>query len=462
MKKILVLLSLISLANNNNNDYVLNELLQASNFKSDDFVINKNCENHEDFKGVLLYEHESTDLIFYVFNQTGFNLLDVDSCRISMNYNDNGYNHYDLSYLGNSLDKRFYKFKINDFTIDFEDPVRIYEISEFETKQERVFDGDNAIGVREIDYYYSSNISQSYSYNKDGYIVNNLKTITLDVNSGWFRCPGSKSTVEDDGIIQTDVFYIYFNMPKIYGDLVKIDMEWYESYLHYHRLNVDGSSNTYYEDCYNSKYIRKEVKNTDETILDENDNRFWNPNNWFVGGSKGYNLKNLQRFSLGDLSEINSDDNNYCLDNNTIDFLNNSLSDVNLLINYDPYIIRYDVKDFIRISEPFLGGSGPVTYEYKVFEMSDIDVITCTFNKEGTIYTLPVVSNTNNQKTDDNVVPNDDYLDLIKRIMITIFAIIVFVLLLPILPYIIKLIFWIIKLPFTLIKKLIETIKKKK
>ncbi len=463
--KNLILLSLISLnfvSTYNSKDYILSELKQDIKFDENSFIIDKNCALHEDFQGILLYEHSDNDLIFYLFNQAGFGLLNTDNCRILMSYNDSIYNHYSLEFLGNSNDLKFYKFKIKDFYVDYSISERTYNIVEFEIKQERVFEGDNAIGVKAIDNYYSCDISQEYTYIDNSYSMNELKTLTIDVNADYFRVPGSKNNYPNFEIVQTDIFYIYFLMPTNYGDLISIDIEWYENFEHYRGYN---SSDPFYEpedyyDSYINKYVRKIISEDDNTSLDANSFYFFNPANWFVGGSKGYDLKNLQSFALNDLDELNNKENNYCLTNNSINFIKENLANLQTV----PYVIRFDAKDFCRRDYSVVGEFGVLEfyYEIKRFYMTDVDVITCTFNKNGEVYILPVVSNTNNITTGDNIVPNNEYLALIKKIIFIALIIICFILLLPIIPALINLIIFIISLPFRFIKRIIKTFKKEK
>lgn len=439
------------------NDFIYNELNQDSSFNANEFKINKNISNHNEFKGVLLHEHPESDLIFYVFNVTGFQLLDPSDCRISLAFNSDDYNHYSLDYLGNTNDYKFYKFKINDLKVDSSISSREYKIGEFETKQERVYVDSNAVGLKPTDIYISSSISQNYKYSGESYECYSLTTLTLDVHSSYYRVPGSTTAIPFDGVANNDIFYIYFLMPKQYGELIKIDMEWYENFSHYY--TESGSLDSHdYSDSYQNKYFREIVSNEDKTIIDENKNFFWNPYNWFEGGSKGVNLKNLQRLGVADLGKINSNDNDFCLSDETKKDLNDWLKNPANLINNDPYVIRYSIKEFYKKQSTHQGALGYIytTTEYKLYSMKDIDLITCTFLKDGIEYTLSVVSNTNNQSVGSETVPNKDW----QKALAIIGIVLVLILLIPILPYIIQLIVWIIKLPFKCIKWIISLFKK--
>lgn len=441
------------------NDAIISELSQDLKFDENKFIIDKNCANHQDFKGIMLYEHESNDLIFYLFNQAGFGILNVDDCRITMSVNSSNYEHYDLTYLGNSNDNKFYKFKINDYVIDYSISERVYNISEFELKQERVFKGDNAIGVKAIENYYSCDIGQTYSYDANGYTVTELTTLDLNVNGTYYRVPGSKNSYPTFEIVQSDIFYIYFNLPNNYGDLISINIDWYENFYHYREeLGIGNFDSEYYDDTYENKYVNKIINETDYSVLDENKFYFFNPSNWFVGGSKGYNLKNLQKFTLDDLPQLNNEDNNYCLDEASIAFIKENLSS----IISSPYVIRFDVKDFCKHSYSVSGELGSIRSfnEYKRYTMTDVDVITCTFKKNGEVYTLPVVSNTNNILTDDDIVPNNDFLEALKKLFFIAVIVICFILLIPLLPSLINLLIYIVKIPFRLIAFIVKKFKK--
>lgn len=464
MKSLGILLTTLTLINapvkfDNHVDPIYQELLQDETFDPHEFLFNKDIDEHKEYNGLLLHEHESNDLIFYVYNVTGFDILKPNECRISLAYNGDEFNHYKLDYLGNTQDKKFYKFKINDFLVNKGDSSREYKISEFEVRQERVYLYGSALAVKESTIYHSSSINQSYLFDSNGYTCKSLTTITLDVKSDYYRVPGSTTALPFAGVAQNDIFYIYFLMPKQYGDLIKIDMEWYENFNHY-KTKDDFSFEEpfYYDDCYSNKYFRKVIDSEDNTIIDENKSFFWNPSNWFVGGSKGVNLKNLQRFSFLDIDKIKDEENEYCLSKTTIDYLISWLKNPITLSDNDPYIIRYSVKEFYKKQYQHQGNLGQIwfDYEYKLYSMTDIDVITCTFLKNGKTYTLPVVSNTNNQYVGTDIVPNNDW----KWVLALISFLLVLLILIPVLPYLIQLIAWIITLPFKLIKWIINLFKK--
>lgn len=462
MKSLGILLTCLSLINApikfaTSLDPIYKELMQDSSFASHEFLFNKDIALHQEYSSLLLYEHPENDLIFYVFNVTGFDILNPNDCRISLAYNSDNYNHHSLSFLGNTQDKKFYKFKIDDFVINPLDDKREYKIAEFEVKQERIYENGKAIAVKETDIYHASSISQIYSYTNEGYECNSLTTLTLDVKSSYYRVPGSTTSTPFEGVAQNDIFYIYFLMPKQYGDLIKIDMEWYENFSHYYNETLPNGTigkDIFYDDCYDNNYQRKIIDNNDKTILDENNNFFWNPSNWFVGGSKGVNLKNLQRLSSLDLAKVKDKENEFCLSSNTIEDLEKWFKDVNNLMSYDPYIIRYSVKEFYKFQKA--GQLYTTITEYKKYFMTDIDVITCTFIKDNKEYSLPVVSNTMNQDVGTDIVPNTD----IPFWVIIIGLILLLIILIPILPYLIQLIAWIVTLPFKLIKWIINLFKK--
>ncbi len=463
MKSLGILLTCLSLINapikfTTSLDPIYNELMQDNSFASHEFLFNKDIPLHKEYSGLLLYEHPKNDLIFYIFNATGFDILNPNECRISLAYNSDEFNHYKLDYLGNTQDKKFYKFKIEDFVINPLDDKREYKIAEFEVKQERIYENDKAIAVKESNIYHSSSINQSYLFDSNGYTCKSLTTIILDVKSDYYRVPGSTTAFPFEGVAHNDIFYIYFLMPSQYGDLIKIDIERYENFEHTLTINDFDLNPTIYDDSYKNKYFREIITNEDKTILDENKNFFWNPSNWFVGGSKGVNLKNLQRFNLSDIAKLNSDSNDYCLSKDSSTQLINWLSNPSTLVKNDPYVIRYSVKEFYKNQTQKYGSLGQIYWEteYKKYSMTDIDVITCTFQKDGKEYTLPVVSNTNNQYVGNDVKPRDE----LKWILILISIILVLLLLIPILPYVLQLIVWVITFPFKLIKWIINLFKK--
>ena len=457
-------------------DPIIEELSQDSNFNPNDFKFNPKVEDHKEFSPIGLYEHSSNEIIFYVFNVTGFGILHPDDCKLTMSYNsDNEYVKYDLNYLGKSRDDKFYKFKIENFLTDSSINKREYKVSEFEVKQQRVYDKDgNPIGIKGSEIYSSSNISKISIYSPNDYNVQELNTVDIKVKSDYYRVPGSKSKPFNGwDAVQTDVFYIYFNMPKTLGDLISIKMQWTEVYDHY----IDNNSGSCGQEKIGLENNGKEtilnpieIKSGDSIKIDENKDWFWKPETWFIGASKGYNLKNLQKFTLSDVNEIESKENNYCLTNETINFIKKSF--YNPLS--DPYVIRYSVKDFQR---KFEDGKHHQIYDnfsdkyircnhYKEtiskYRMKDIDIITCTFMKNDVAYTLPVVSNTSNQDTSNSVVPNNDLIYKIKLIIGILITVLLVILLFPFLPYLFNFIKFIFISIINFFKKIINLFKKDK
>lgn len=493
-------------------DPIYKELMQDSSFASHEFLFNKDVALHKEYSALLLYEHPENDLIFYVFNVTGFDILNPDDCRISLAYNSDDYNHHSLSFLGNTEDKKFYKFKVDEFVINPLDDKREYKIGEFEVKQERIYENGKAIAVRETKNYLSSSISQSYTYTKDGYTCNNLTTITLDVNVGYKRTDGLTSDSEVGWQKWTDINYIYFNTPKNLGNLIGLKLDFYKTTRieHYVTHSIpftgtiggviqpDGSvpeskdemtlsdgnvvkkgslynvleiDSVEYKDGNNDKYYCVEYTDQDKHSI-IGSNSF----NTFLGSFLNFNwiwssedLKDLKIIEPIDYSIIAKDvinkTNTYHLSTEDLNKLANEAID-NLL--NQTYLIRFDFSNFglkgsskdYGINYTYAYGLGNNINYYKEKSIyRDIDVITLTYSKDGKEYTLPVVSNTNELIPGDET-PQGQMPDLLSLLLKLLLALFVIIILIPFLPYVIQLIVWIITLPFKLIKRFINLFKK--
>ena len=508
MKSLGILLTCFSLINvpikfDTSLDPIYKELMQDNSFASHEFLFNKDVALHREYSALLLYEHPENDLIFYVFNVTGFDILNPDDCRISLAYNSDNYKHHSLSYLGNTQDKKFYKFKINDFVINPLDDKREYKIAEFEVKQERIYENGKAIAVRETKNYLSSSISQSYTYTKDGYTCNNLTTITLDVNVGYKRTFGTTSS-ELSWLYWTDINYLYFNTPKNLGDLVGIKLDFYKTTTikkydtriePYYGVSGLADSMTLndghtvkngqlFKRCYLESTEYKDNNNDKYDCIEYTDK-----DKQSIIGSSGFDsfISNLLNFSwvwghedIKDLKIIEKIDYDKLISNSIDYYLNDK--DREYLINNpldnlaeETWLIRFDFSkyglkgrdnDIVAEKGGWDGsytfantGTNNISYSVEKSSYRDVDVITLTYAKDGKEYTLPVVSNTNDlvhgNETPSPLLPNR-----LRHLLITIGLMLLVVLLIPILPYVIQLLVWIILLPFKLIKWIINLFKK--
>lgn len=494
----LVFISTFSLsAKSDINDSVYNELNQDASFDSSNYTFDRQCEEHKEFEGVSLIEHESKDLIFYVFNKCEWEILDPDDVRISMSYRINketvnSFSHYNLKLLDYSSDSKFYKFKLENFAINFNDVNRIYSISELEVKQQRYKNENNEyVGIKISNEYISSVIGQEYSYktNSQGMYVYNLKninTLTLDTKSSYYRVPGLNGNSDNLWNRWSDINYLYFYAPKNLGNLIgiKVDFEKcnYKSrfvpqiaddpFTHDYDPTI-----SYVQDNENSSLASEfnEVNYDVNSNYDLNtySNEIW-WNKVFKWCSNGFNvigssdvIKDLKVMNKIELSEIASADftsEKKCLSGTTVDDIKKRVPE--MVLN-DLYLIRFDVCDFsltgradvpaYDLKIPYTGTNTLPIYKLDYFDYKYIDVIQLTYSKNGLVYALPVVSNTESIKKGMETPTNIKLPDWLI-ILIEIIGIILFLVLgLYLLPYIIKLIVWIIKLP----RRIINAFKKK-
>lgn len=170
----------------------------------------------------------------------------------------------------------------------------------------------------------------------------------------------------------------------------------------------------------------------------------FSPGCWFLGLAEQKELSVIEKVNSVDL--VSSDfEKNYCVSSDTKNLIVKDSSD---FIFNQPYLIRFDLKDYCIKS-----GDGKIA-DYYYYNMEDISYISLTFYKNGLTYTIPVVSDSTKIINSPGFVSNEWWKYIIEGIGI----VLLIVLVLYLLPYIIQLISWIIKLP----GRIINSFKKKK
>jgi hypothetical protein len=451
----LVVISTFTLSAKTNTQSVLDqELSSIKNFNSEDFVINKDVEDHKELQLFTIGEdEENKTLVLYFFNVTGYNLLDVES-RVSMSFNaDDDYKFYDLEYIDSTADYKFYKFKMLNFSIDFDIEKRNYSFGEIQSKQERTFIDEKASGIKEIDTYHASDIGSKFVCYADSQGVlqvefENLQTITLETFSDVYRIPGNNGNSNIYTISQTDVFYSYFKLPRVLGDLVGLRMSWNEEKWY---KNTSYGSTTEEKVISSNNVLVDYTSEDKKTALALDWSNFFksmgvvfSPGCWFLGLAEQKELSVIEKVNSVDL--VSSDfEKNYCVSSDTKNLIVKDSSD---FIFNQPYLIRFDLKDYCIKS-----GDGKIA-DYYYYNMEDISYISLTFYKNGLTYTIPVVSDSTKIINSPGFVSNEWWKYIIEGIGI----VLLIVLVLYLLPYIIQLISWIIKLP----GRIINSFKKKK
>ena len=451
----LVFVSTFTLSAKTNTQSVLDqELSSIENFNSEDFVINKDVEDHKEFELFTIGENEENKtLVLYFFNVTGYSLLDVDK-RVTMSFNaDNDYKFYDLEYIDSTSDNKFCKFKMLDFSIDFNIEKRNYSFGEIQVKQKRTFIDEKASGLEKIDTYHASDIGSKFICYADSQGVlkvefENLQTITLEIFSDYYRIPGNNGNSNLYTISQTDVFYSYFKLPRVLGDLVGLRMSWNEEKWY---KNTSYGSTTEEKVISSNNVLIDYTSEDKKTALALDWSNFFksigvvfSPGCRFNGIADQKELSVIQKVNPVDLVSPGFEK-NYCVSADTKDLIVKDSSD---FIFNQPYLIRFNLKDY-----SILSGDGKIV-DYYYYNMKDVSYISLTFYKNGNTYTIPVVSDSTNIINNPGLVSNYWWKYLIEGIGI----ILLIALALYFLPYIIQFISWLIRLP----GRIINSFKKKK
>jgi len=371
-----------------------------------------------------------------------------------MSFNaDDDYKFYDLEYIDSTADYKFYKFKMLNFSIDFDIEKRNYSFGEIQSKQERTFIDEKASGIKEIDTYHASDIGSKFVCYADSQGVlqvefENLQTITLETFSDVYRIPGANGNTSLFDTHQTDVFYSYFKLPRVLGNLVGLRMSWNEIKKDYIRYE-NGSSDSKISDPVNVlvDYTSKDKKTAlalDWSNFGKSFGAVFNPQTWFLGIADQKELFVIQKVNPVDL--VNPDfQKNYCVSADTKTLINSDSSD---FIFNQPYLIRFNLKDY-ELTQ--FGATGSETI---FWDMEDISYISLTFYKNGITYTIPVVSDSTTITNRSGLVSNEWWKYLIEGIGF----LLIIALALYFLPYVIQFISWLIRLP----GRIINSFKKKK
>lgn len=467
------------------NDSIYNELGSNSSFDASEYKFEDEIEDHQDYQLISFMENLSKDnIVFYLFNKSGFNYVAKDSrISISLASNDDptntatDYDFYKVTYLGASNDLKFLKFKINGLDYNESRNDRYYKIGELQAKQERSYDANNLFTSYSISSEYSSYVigKEVHAFtNANGISISeltDLQTITIDIDAGYYRLPGLNGNTNLLTYHYTDVFYFTFPVMKYYGDLYGIKVSRREEEVENYYLK-DSDTDEITTDSSTILSSAEIVRSYDFDSADytaELDFEFWldyaiNPYARFQGYANPIEVKAMEdldpvSLSTGSLAGKTNDD--YLMDSEDFDYIKNKATDLDYLSKNNTYLVRYNLKDYQSTGR----GGGPNTGDQFYVKrdinrhMLNISVIQLTFNNNGVIYTLPVVSDSVSTYTGDET-PASSSSFWIYAILGIIALLLILYVVSPILPYLIKLIIWFIELPFKLIGSLFRGNKK--
>ena len=188
-------------------------------------------------------------LYMYVFNPTGTAFVQTDKNLVNMAvaYNDEGqpsaYENLKLTYLDETDDGRFIKYKVSDsnrlykVANEYEEAFekRRYDVVGFEFTQKdggKFVTKQEDVAVSKTYYYTGYSASGENNVSTLKCEVQKLETIELDVQHTNYLMENYGLNGEEDFNICDNLHTVYFSVPERYfteyGDLQKIAAEWYE------------------------------------------------------------------------------------------------------------------------------------------------------------------------------------------------------------------------------------------
>lgn len=364
--------------NSFNDSSVLYDLKSDENFNIDDFSLNSSVSDDKAIKAITL-TRENNDLFFYIFNENGKSLdLNLKETQISISCSNdfNDIKYYDATIIDKTEDNLFYKFKITDISSSTQ--YHLGDI-EFDYGEGYASGRHNTIAAS---YFFQSNENNPYE-------VKELDVINLTINPGNYRF----STINGNGNY-TDLFYITFQLNSSYGDLVAINLNWKEDVTDYYsKIDFGNPSQSYDRDnSYTSDLITMNYTSSDllniESInsIGTNFEKFIlniNPYYWFTDQDKDYsNIPVIEKINYDNKNQSTFE--NYYFNADTINSLNNQYYDV-IGGQKNNYVIRFSIKDYFW--DTYMTAGYQVTKNIKT-EIKDCDVLSLTFAKDGTTYTL--------------------------------------------------------------------------
>lgn len=566
---------------------VIDDLLSAENFSIYDYPANTYGEieliNFVEY-GYSANGNHDYGLYVYVYNPRQLEFSELPTAnKIQLSVGNGTYKKYSLKFLSKSSnyndfvkERLFYKFKIegaDELLSKLDKEARIYNISGIElleqtskTAKEYHVGGKYTVTGYAKGYGLDSNDESTLNQN-----ITNLRTIKLNVESTFFRTPPYKLNT------QHQLNTVYFGVPnqilKEYGNLQKVQAEWYEyetepiiiadknlynslepyigveigEYTNdkncpslsvgYKKVQYTGGSTTSYKwtyniglglntltdryspqlsylflaegnaldytlpndlllnyiylydksfnrgtlpikndsisadlfktydnpiDCY--KNVNIDAEDKFNMLSYDSTNPWWQKwidYPWFNAPSGlGKDFKDIPPiYKVSDNDLLNDIANKLYIDkNDTVDFAKYYAEQK--VMDKSTFLFRFAVSDYYSAQLRTSFGGGLNGYMAEQTAYLDFDILSLTFEKEGTYINIPVVSNPIDIVGD--VTPPPANIPWWLIILLVIVGIILVIMFLPqILLFLFKLIIWIIKLPFVLVKKTYELCKQK-
>ena len=451
---------------------VVEDLSCGDDFRESDYPVDLSDRS---LSLLNLFESGLGDLYFYVYSPKGLTMAPdnfdfyITLSEFPSSYTAGGYTKYQLAFNDSNLSGTLLKFRLKYATrYSSYSYVRSYCCGEISCNPK----GSSASFV-------SSPASKEFTYTGEperqtlSYTVEDISHLDLDCTYGVKRVYQSKS-FEYLGFFSQkeaiDVNYLTVPIDDSYGELIGARMTWSAQQIKVYDYTVfngwPGISNHYdvLNDVGQKTY---DISSDDTHDLRNADNPTWW--SWLSVLTWEYYFTVQGKADFKDVAGIEKlsypfTDNSYLLSDDSIRSLQSDSDHLN-----DQYVIRYAFNDAYESKV----GTETDTTEWK---LSGVDVLSCTFSKEGRVYVIPVVGKSFDPDPVTPIDPGDANAfwtsfvswfmsNLPGSLFICMLVIIVLPTLIALCPgilgflakifkYILLGLWWVIKAPFLLLKKI--------
>lgn len=383
---------------------VLEDLKKDNRFKESDYPV---IIGDYSLKVIQIAESTNKELLIYVYQPAG-NTRPLQAKSITMSRSIDNYapNNYKLTLLSRS--GVFHKYKVENVKVN-DDEVRYYDIYSILRAYDKNIDsnptGDNTIV--EVPYKVGKLWTVTSNENGVDYVCTDIETIEItDKYTGFIRYYNGWQLYRSS----CDSHYVAFSTDKRIDKLMEAEVYYVQRDVT-EKVNLTGKHPTY-------------GKPEDKTVIVRyTDCEVNNP----VSGLFGHKYSWDRIETAGEF--INND--------KLSDEAKNKIADKEWVLSF----IETDYK------EGMMQGLSGISYNYYT-EVTDVMILRLKFETDGVVYNLGVVDN----KQTGSLSPSNNtnnLLEMIKRIVITIFFAILFLIAFP---FIVKFIVWLITYPFDLAK----------
>lgn len=413
---------------------VIEDLKKDSKFDAANYPVKA-----DDYTVEVINVAESVDkeLFIYTYQPSGKGKdYRASSINISTTVNDAiSPRNYSLEFLNSS--GTLYKYMVNNFTVAT-DPVRYYAIPSIFRPFDAAVDADpgndNVITEKECE------VAKQYEFgtvNGNAYVsVVEMEVITItDKFVGFVRY--------SDGFVfmrsYCDSHFVAFNTNKKVDKLLEADVFYTKQSYRYQRSSVlaGGELKTF------------GVKTDDTVELHHDDTVEHKGDGWFAGTYSWNRIETVDEF----IAENNITQNLY-----TGALLNvsvaNKITDAGMAaLRGKQWVLRFAETEVTEHLGSASVGNPVADYDLQTTLVGDVTILRLKFETDGVMYNLGVVDN--KQTGGKDPINNEDIIvevtETAKKWLMLLAIVLLFLLLLPVLPYILRAVVWFVKMTIAII-----------